>query len=86
MAEVGRLALRQEGQWWHAYYAFPDTMADANLLGSIRMTAVANPERKAAFMGLMQDVVSDLIESAAGVRPDWNEPQRAPEHERGGHS
>lgn len=86
MADVGRLALRQEGLWWHAYYAFPETMVDANLLGSIRLTAVANPERKAAFMQLMQDVVSDLIEDAAGARPNWDDPHRAPEHERSGHS
>ena len=43
-----------------------------------------HPERKAAFMGLMQDAVADILEQASGTRPTWNEPQAAPEHERAG--
>lgn len=85
--EIGRLALRVEGQMWNAYYALSNTMEGAVHLGSIAMVAVReNPERKQAFMGLMQDFVADIIEERTGVRPDWNGERRAPEHERAGNA
>lgn len=84
--KIGRLALRHEGNSWNAYYAMPDTMEGAIWLGSIAMRFVDdNPERKAAFIGLMREGVSDLIEEKVGVRPTWPEGlQAAPEHERAG--
>lgn len=85
--EIGRLAFRQEGKWWNAYYALPNTMADALHLGSIAMPAVTNnPERKRAFMDLMRDVVADIIQDSTGVRPGWNGERPAPEHERAGNA
>jgi hypothetical protein len=37
MTQIGRLALREEGEWWNAYYyAMPGTMDGALHLGSIR--------------------------------------------------
>ena len=85
LAQVGRLALRHEGDNWNAYYALPDTMKDPIFLGSIRMGAVVGQlERKQAFMDLMRDVVSDIIEESTGIRPTWGGPQTAPEHERAG--
>ena len=85
--KIGRLALREEGKFWVAYYALPDTMEGALLLGSIAMRFVQNQERKDAFMGLMREAVADILEEKTGTRPTWpNPPQRAPEHERGGHS
>lgn len=73
--QVGRLAMRVEGENWNAYYALPDTMKDPVFLGSIRMGAVAdNPERKQAFMMMMRDIVSDIIEESTGHRPTWREP------------
>ena len=86
LAQVGRLAMRHEGENWNAYYARPDTMQEPVFLGSIRMGAVVNnAARKQAFIEMMRDVVSDLIEDATGMRPVWNEPRPAPEHERSGH-
>lgn len=84
--QIGRLALRQEGDWWMAYYAMADTMEGAIPLGSIRLTAVADPDRKQAFMDLMRSIVSDIIEETTGARPTWSAPERAPEHERSGRS
>lgn len=85
MAQIGRLAMRQEGDNWNAYCALPDTMQDPIFLGSIRMGAItANPGRKAAFMDTMRDIVSDIIEEKTGVRPIWGGPEKAPEHERSG--
>lgn len=82
--EVGRLALRHEGLLWVAYYApRQDSMIGAVYIGSVLMSAVADRgERKTAFMKLMQEIVGDFIEKAAGVRPDWNAPHAAPEGER----
>lgn len=83
--QVGRLAFRQEGGNWVAYYAETERMDDAVFLGSIRMGAVMkSPERKAAFMDLMRDIVSEIIEEEVGVRPTWGGAEPAPEHERSG--
>lgn len=86
-AKVGRLAMRQEGANWNAYYAMPDSMDGAIFLGSIGMRFIVdNPDRKNAFMDFMRDAVSDLIEEVTGVRPTWPEgPHAAPERERAGH-
>lgn len=86
--KIGRLAMRHEGENWNAYYAMPGTMDGAIFLGSIRMAAVSPnyPERKAAFMDMMRDIVADIIEMETGQRPTWPEgAQPAPEHERAGH-
>lgn len=85
VAQVGRLAMRHEGENWNAYYAMPGTMEGAIHLGSIRMGAVvSNPARKEAFMLIMRDIVADIIEENTGFRPTWGGPERAPEHERSG--
>lgn len=84
--KVGRLALRHEGTMWNAYYALPGTMDGAIFLGSIAMRFVADPARKNAFMAMMREAVSDLIEEQTGERPTWPDgPQPAPQHERAGH-
>jgi hypothetical protein len=85
LVEVGRLALRVEGETWQAYYALSDTMNDAIPLASIRMALVMSQERKEAFIALMRECVGDIIEAETGHRPAWPEPpHRAPEHERSG--
>lgn len=85
LVQVGRLALRHEGENWNAYYVMHEHMDDRIFLGSIRMGAVTdNPTRKQAFMDMMKDIVADFIEKATGIRPIWGGPQSAPEHERSG--
>jgi len=85
MQQIGRLAMRHEGDNWVAYYALPDSMQDPVYLGSIRMGAITtHPERKQAFMDMMRDIVSDIIEEETGTRPIWGGPTAAPEHERAG--
>lgn len=81
-AQIGRLALREEGSDWNAYYAMPDTMQGALFLGSIKMRFVMSEERKAAFIGLMREAVADLIEEQVGVRPTWGGPKAAPFREK----
>ena len=83
--QIGRLAMRHEGGNWNAYYALLSGMDEAIFLGSIRMGAVThNPERKEAFMQMMRDIVSDIIEEQSGRRPNWGGPTTAPEHEKAG--
>lgn len=84
--QIGRLAMRHEGENWVAYYALTDTMEGALLLGSIRMTLVADPKRKNAFMDLMRDAVGDMLKQATGADPSWGGAHRAPEHERSGNA
>lgn len=86
LTKVGRLAFRHEGQNWNAYYALPDTMNGAIYLGSIRITAVADPKIKQSFIALMRDVVSGILEKETGEKTHWNEPVLAPEHEKAGNA
>jgi hypothetical protein len=79
--------MRHEGNFWNAYYAMPDTMDGAILLGSIAMRFVANPDRKERFMAMMKEAVSDIIAERTGATATWPDgPQPAPQHERAGHS
>lgn len=85
--QIGRLAMRHEGEFWNAYYAMPGTMTGAILLGSIQMKFVEEKTRKDAFMNLMREAVADILEAAVGTRPSWPDgPRPAPEHERAGHA
>lgn len=84
---VGRLAMRQEGSLWNAYYALEDSMDGALFLGSIAMAGVVdNPERKEAFINLMKGMVSDVFEGMMGERPEFGIERDAPESERGGNA
>lgn len=84
LVPMGRLAFREEGKFWNAYYAQPNTMENAIFIGSIQLRFVHDKKRKKLFMRLMRDAVSDIIEEVSGVRPTWPEPEGhdAPEHER----
>jgi len=85
--QIGRLAMRHEGNNWNAYYALPNEMSGAIFLGSITMQAVVNNEdRKKQFMHMMRDIVADIIQEQFGVRPTWDSDTPAPEHERAGHA
>ena len=84
MKQIGRLAMRVEGNFWSGYYAMPDTMDGAIFLGSIQMRFVDDKDRKDVFMKLMREAVGDILEEATGQRPHWKDPTPAPEHERSG--
>ena len=80
---MGRLALREEGVMWNAYYALPDTMEGAIWLGSIAMRFVDTRPRKDQFINMMRECFSDVMEEVCGQRPTWPDGvQPAPEHER----
>lgn len=82
---VGRVAFREEGDRWVACYALNDTMKEALFFGAIALGAVQKDEGvKGRFIALMRDLVANAIEQRFGVRPQWREPETAPEHERSG--
>lgn len=81
MAEVGRLALRVEGNWWIAYYAKADTMENAIEMGRIAMPIVENKTCREAFKTIMTTAIADLLKNQFGEIASWNE-KPAPEHER----
>lgn len=81
--EVGRLAFREEGTMWNAYWAMPDTMVNAIWLGSIAMKGIVNnTRRKEAFMDLMQDLATEVLEDITGEKVEAWKRRTAPEHER----
>lgn len=84
--QMGRLAMRVEGDLWVAYYALPDTMDDALFLGSIQMAFVQDESAKQIFMALMRDAVSLILKEETGENPEWPDPfgRPAPNHERAG--
>lgn len=86
MEQMGRLAMRVEGDLWVAYYAMPKTMKGSVFLGSIQMAIVQDESAKQIFMALMRDAVSAIIKDATGLTPQWPEPggTPAPAHERAG--
>ena len=83
--DLGRLALRQEGEFWNAYWAPQSTMAGAILLGAIRLSLVPpGSETHRGFRALMQSAFDAIVEEKTGQTPTWSEPQIAPEAERSG--
>ena len=84
MTELGRLALRQEGKWWNAYWApHQYDMDKAVFLGSIRLR-LATGEAKQAFLDAMRKAFDNACKDVTGQIPDWGEPKPAPENERAG--
>lgn len=83
-SQIGRIAMRAEGDWWVSYYAMPDTMDGAIELGRIAMRLVQDRSRKEAFMAIMRDAISEFMEDTLGKRPDDFITSAAPAHERSG--
>lgn len=83
--QIGRLAMRAEGDNWNAYYAPLGTMKGAIFLGSIKMRFVQDSKRRKDFMGIMKDAVADIVEEKIGTRPTWENEKPAPDSERSGH-
>ena len=78
--QVGRLAMRVEGENWNAYYAIPNVMEGAVRLGSLRAALVDQSERQHAFMDMVPDIASEIVEKVVGVRTAWpNPPYPAPD-------
>ena len=85
LQDIGRIALRHEGDWWVAYHARLDTMEGATELGRIRMNLVtADRMLKERFTTLITEAFSVACREALGLTPEYPKPPMpAPEHERG---
>lgn len=89
IVNVGRLAFRSEGKQVNAYLAKTDTMDDALLLGSINKNLL---QERVDFWDKWKNLMTEMFkQSVANVTDvpidDIKMPeQRAPEHERSGHS
>lgn len=82
---LGRLAMRVEGDWWIAYFAKIGTMDGAIELGRLRMTLAEEPKIKAATLEYFKGVMSKMMASVNGAKLEWpTPPQPAPEHEKAG--
>lgn len=83
--QIGRLAMRAEGDWWVAYYAKMGTMADALELGRIRLSCVQEDAQRNAAMECFKSIVGAMIAGVVGADVAWpTAPQAAPEHEKSG--
>lgn len=83
--QIGRLAMRAEGDWWIAYYAKMGTMDGALELGRVRMTIAQVPEYKAVTLECYKAIVGGMIANIVGADVAWPlPPQDAPEHEKSG--
>lgn len=83
--KIGRLAFREEGQFWNAYWAREQTsMKDAILLGSIRLHLACHEEVKKSFMKAMKAALGAACKDATGQTPTWSTPRVAPDNERSG--
>jgi hypothetical protein len=83
--QIGRLAIREIKDEVRFYYAMPDTMKGALLLGTIRATLLRRQDvsRFHALISIYRSAVADIIEAQTGHRPTFDDPATAPEHERG---
>ena len=82
-----RIALRQEGQWWNAYLAKPDTMEGAVEIARLRMTMASDPATKDAFIAFTRVAMERALKVVHGLDiAKWGEPEVAPPHERSGNA
>lgn len=79
-----RLAMRVEGDWWNAYMAGTETMDGATLLASVRMTLVATPAERDAYLETIRAVFMKAAGDVLGVELGAGEVREAPEHEKAG--
>ena len=80
-----RIAFRQEGKWWNAYLARPQTMDRAICMGSILIRLAEDEAVREAFKAMMRAALEVAIRELGHKNPKW-ETRKAPEHEKSGHS
>lgn len=80
-----RIAFRVEGLMIHAYFAPPETMAGAVLLGSV-LKSICDEDRAVweAFKALMRQSMTTVMRAAIGVEAAEFIEEPAPEHEKAG--
>lgn len=85
--QVGRVAMRHEGNNVNVYYAKNDTMEDAVLLLSAPVGIAGMPGVRDMMLDIGRRVVRELVKEVHGKDvTTWGGPEPAPEHERSGHA
>lgn len=70
---VGRLAMRQEGKIWQAYWADQDTVQGAIPIANILISLVSTEESKQAFIECLTRCLQPKIEDSVGASvKEWN--------------
>jgi cellulase/cellobiase CelA1 len=84
--DIGRLALRKEGEFWNAYWSpHLNNMDQSVLIGSIRMTTVKGKIHE-DFIELMKNAFEIISQDIVRESITWGVPKPAPEDERGGNA
>lgn len=80
-----RIAFRVEGPMIHAYFAAPETMEGAQLLGGI-LKNICDEDRAVweGFKALMRQAMTSVMRAAIGVEAAEFVEEPAPENERAG--
>lgn len=81
-----RIAIRREGAFVNAYFAPPDSMEGAILMGSVRTSILQKtPGAMEAYQELMKSAIATACSDTIGAVTEFRvEP--APESERSGHA
>jgi hypothetical protein len=86
MTRGPRIAFRSEGEWVNAYFAEPDTMDDAILVGSVLESALEQtPGAFEAYRALMTKIMDKALSDIGIPAAEWVTGP-GPEHERTGNA
>ena len=82
-----RIAFRVEGMFVNAYLAHPDTMEDAQLIGSCAKSILdVGPSQFHMFREIMQVGIGAFVKATLGVEVAKFDTGPAPEHEKAGNA
>jgi len=76
MQNVGRIAMRDMGDWWVAFYVLPtpEGTEEWTEMGRIKLYLAADSEeRKQLFINVFKHYVAEVIQHIAGKEPTWSE-------------
>lgn len=82
--QIARIAFRQEGDMWVAYFAKNDTMKGAVVMGSIHMKLIGYKDIQEIFMDTMRNAVALVHHEASGRGIEFGKVVPGPESERSG--
>ena len=78
--EAGRLALREDGEFWVAYFAPLDSMEGAMPLASIGLRFL--PGRRAEFITLAKALLGDMLSASGLTISEWGGEDKPLDSER----
>ena len=71
----GRIALREEGEWWVCYWAQLDSMESKAEIARVRMVVIMqDPMVKQQFINFCKSAFGVIAREALGETPLWPKP------------